>query len=179
MAAAQFRAFSVVWRRIAATLCRRYCEQTKFMTRAEWIEVLAIGIIAPAGWLAWPYFSPVTPLWQLALSLSALLLAHSLVRDVAILLRSRRRASTEVRQEAHCFCLESTIGATGVVAGAILAALGLRTQVVIGRWEFIFAVAGTMVLAFIIKDLVISWNPLGLRREKDHLNLIVRWKNKS
>jgi hypothetical protein len=149
------------------------------MTRAEWIEVLAIGIIAPTSWLFWPYFSPAMPVWQLALSLSALLLAHSLVRDVAILLRSLRAASTELRQEAHCFCLESTIGATGVVAGAILAALGLSTQVAIGRWEFVVAVTATMVLAFVIKDLVISWNPLGLRREKDHLNLIVRWKNKS
>jgi hypothetical protein len=35
-----------------------------------------------------------------------------------------------------------------------------------------------MALGFIIKDFVISWNPFGLRREKDHLNLIVRWKSK-
>ncbi|MDP9008801.1 MAG: hypothetical protein M3N91_08865 [Pseudomonadota bacterium] len=149
------------------------------MTRAEWNEVLAIGIIAPTSWLIRPYFSPAMPVWQLALSLSALLLAHSLVRDIAILLRGRRAASAELRREAHCFCLESSIGATGVVAGAILAALGPSTQVAIGRWEFALGVAATMVLAFVIKDLVISWNPLGLRREKDHLNLIVRWRNKS
>jgi hypothetical protein len=149
------------------------------MTRADWIEVLVIAILAPAGWLVWPYFAPAMPLWRLALSLSALLLAHSLVRDMAILLRSRRSASAELRREAHCFCLESTIGATGVVAGAILAALGLSIQVAIGRWYFVLAVAGTMVFGFAVKDLVISWNPLGLRREKDHLNLIVRWKGQS
>jgi hypothetical protein len=150
------------------------------MTRAEWIEVLVIVVLAPASWIAWPYFAPTMPLWQLALSLSALLLAHSLVRDTAVLLRSRmsESKSTGHRQEAHCFCLESTIGATGVVVGIVLAALGLSIQVAIGRWYFVLGVAGTMVFAFAVKDLVISWNPLGLRREKDHLNLIVRWRGK-
>ncbi len=148
------------------------------MTRAEWIEVSVIAVLAPASWLAWPYFAPTMPLWQLALSLSALLLAHSLVRDTAILLRSRMSESTGHRREAHCFCLESTIGATGVVVGVVLAALGLSIQVAIGRWYFVLGVAGTMVFAFAVKDLVISWSPLGLRREKDHLNLIVRWNSK-
>jgi hypothetical protein len=108
------------------------------MTRADWIEVLVIAILAPASWLVWPYFAPAMPLWQLALSLSALLLAHSLVRDIAILLRNRSSAPAGLRKEAHCFCLESTIGATGVVAGAILAALGLSIQVAIGilSWQW-------------------------------------------
>src|SRR5579859_4823159 len=101
------------------------------MTRAEWIEVSVIAVLAPASWLAWPYFAPTMPLWQLALSLSALLLAHSLVRDTAILLRSRMSESTGHRREAHCFCLESTIGATGVVVGVVLAALVLSIQVAI------------------------------------------------
>jgi hypothetical protein len=60
----------------------------------------------------------------------------------------------------------------------MLAGLCRSTQVAIGRWEFFFAVAGTMVLGFLIKDFVISWKPPGVRREKDHLNLIVRWKSK-
>jgi len=36
-----------------------------------------------------------------------------------------------------------------------------------------------MTLGFAIKDLVISWKPFGVRREKNHLNLIFRWKGKS
>jgi hypothetical protein len=149
------------------------------MTRAEWIEVLAIGFVAPISWLAWPCFPSPTPVWQIVLGASALLLVQSLVRDVAILLRSRRSASNESHQEAQCFCLESTVGATGIVTAAMLAGLGSSTQVAIGRWDFLLAVAGTMALGFIIKDWVISWKPLGVRREKDHLNLIVRWKSKS
>ena len=148
------------------------------MTRAEWIEVLAIGIVTTTGWLVWPHFPSTSPLWQIVLGLSALLLAQSLVRDVAILVRSRRLKSNEPRKEAQCLCLESTVGLTGVIAGLALIGLGSSHQIAISRWEFFLAVAGTMALGFIIKDFVISWNPFDVRREKDHLNLIVRWKNK-
>lgn len=149
------------------------------MTRAEWIEVLAIGVIAPMSWVAWPYFPSPIPLWQIVLGVSALLLLQSLVRDVAIVLRTRHSALNEPRKEAQCFCLESTVGATGVVTGAVLVGLGSSTNVATSRWDFFLGVAGTMALGFVIKDLVISWKPLGMRREKDHLNLIVRWKSKS
>jgi hypothetical protein len=151
----------------------------RMKTRAEWIEILLIGILASMSWLAWPYFPSPIPLWQIVLGVSTLLLLQSLVRDVAILLRTRRSASNELRKEAQCFCLESTVGVTGVVAGAALVGLGSSTNVTISRWDFFLAVAGTMALSFVIKDLVISWKPLGVRREKDHLNLIVRWKSKS
>jgi hypothetical protein len=146
------------------------------MTREAWIEVLAIGVVASMSWLTWPYFPSPTPLWQLLLGVSALLLLQSLVRDVAIVLRTRGAASGEPRKEASCMCLESTLGVTGIVAGAILVGVGSSAQVAVGRLGFMLAVAGTMALGFIIKDWVISWRPLGMRREKDHLNLIVRWR---
>jgi hypothetical protein len=148
------------------------------MTREEWVEVLVIGAVASMSWLAWPYFPSPTPVWQIVLGVSALLLLQSLVRDVAIVLRTRSAASEEPRKEASCMCLESTVGATGIVAGAVLAGLGSSAQVALGRPGFVLAVAGTMTLGFVIKDWVISWRPLGVRREKDHLNLIVRWKTR-
>jgi hypothetical protein len=72
--------------------------------------------------------------------------------------------------------LESTVGVTGILAGAMLAGLGSSTCVALGRPGLLLAAAGTMVLGFIIKDWVISWKPFGLRREKNHLNLNVRWR---
>ena len=149
------------------------------MTRAEWIEVLAIAVLAATSWLVWPAVSAFLPLWEITLGLSALLLAHSLVRDIAILLRSRRSASTGLRKEAHCFCLESTVGSIGIVTGAMLAGFAGSTQVEIRRWSFSMAVTGIMILGFFVKDLVISWSPFGVRRETDHLNLIVRWRSKA
>lgn len=149
------------------------------MTRAEWIEVLVIAVLAPISWLVLPHISAAMPFWKITLGLSSLLLGQSLVRDIAILLRNRSSASNQPRREAQCFCLESTIGTTGVVTGTALAIFGRSTQVEIGRSHFLLAVAGTMVLGFAIKDLVISWKPFGIRREKDHLNIIVRWKSNS
>jgi len=148
------------------------------MTRSEWIELMVIAVLAPVCWLVWPQLPTAMPLWQIVLELSAVLLAQSLVRDVTILLRNRRFAAIGHRKEAQCFCMESTAGVTGVVMGTSLAALGVSTQVVISQWEFCLAILATMSLGFAIKDLVISWNPFGLRREKDHLNLIVQWKSK-
>jgi hypothetical protein len=152
---------------------------TQMMSRAEWIEVLAIVIIAPASWVAWPCLPAPTPLWLVVLCVSAWLLLQSLARDVAILVRSRRAPTPEPGREAQCFCLESTVGLTGVIAGAVLVGLGCSTRVNISHVAFSLAVTATMALCFGIKDLVITWNPLGLRRDQDHLNLIVRWKSKA
>ena len=149
------------------------------MTRAEWIEAIIAGTVALTAWFAWPFIPSPTPIWQIVLGVSSLLLLQSLIRDVTILLRTRPSVSHEPRREAQCFCLESTVGLTGIITGAILVGLGSSTHVTIGRCGFTLAVAGTMTLGLLIKDLVITWNPLGLRREKDHLNLIVRWKSRS
>jgi hypothetical protein len=148
------------------------------MTRAEWTEVFAIAMIAPASWFIWPHVSFPIPVWQVVLGLSALLLAQSLVRDVAILLRRQRAEASEPPKEAQCFCLESTVGATGMLLAALLAGIASDAKVVLTRWEFFLAVTGIIVIGFLIKDIVIAWNPFGVRREKDHLNLIVRWKIK-
>jgi hypothetical protein len=148
------------------------------MTRGEWIELLLIAVAATGSGLVRPLFPAALPLWQIVLYASALLLAQSLVRDISILIRSRHPVSNDPGKETQCFCLESTVGATGIVAGAALAGLGSSMLVTISRWEFVIAISGTMALGFLIKDLVVSWNPPGVRREKDHLNLIVRWKIK-
>jgi hypothetical protein len=149
------------------------------MTRAEWIELAAIGAVAAGSWVALSNSPATMQLWQIVLGLSGLLLAQSLARDVAILVRRGRARANEPRREAQCFCLESTVGARGVLAGAGLAGVGSSAQVMFHRWEFCLAIAATMALGFLVKDLVISWNPIGVRREKDHLNLIVRWKRKA
>src|SRR4051812_27512470 len=101
------------------------------MTRAERIELLVIAVAAAIGWLVWPYFSSTIPLWEMVLGSSALLLAQSLVRDVAILLRRRRSASNGPRVEAQCFCLESSVGTTGVIVAAVLGLLASSIHVAI------------------------------------------------
>jgi hypothetical protein len=149
------------------------------MNRAQWIELAAIAVIAAACWISRPLLPAALPVWEIVLGLSALLLVQSLVRDIAILLRNHRHKSILLVKEAQCFCLESTVGLTGVIAGVALIGLGNSDQIVAGRLVFFLAVSGTMMLGFLIRDLVIFWHPFGIRREKDHLNLVVRWRRKS
>jgi len=146
------------------------------MTRAEWIELALVAVVAAASSQTAQFFQPAIPLWQIVLGLSALVLAQSLVRDVAILIRQRRTKSSAPKEIVQCFCLESTIGATGVAAGAALVGLGVARQFTVSPWKISVAVAATMILGLVIKDLVISWKPPRVRREKDHVNLLVRWK---
>ena len=148
------------------------------MTRAEATEVLIIAASAMTSWLAWPELPKSLPVWEIVFGFSILSLAQSLVRDVAILIRLRRSQPSPQRKEMQCFCLESTIGAGGVLAGAILVGIGSTHQFAMNRWIFFLLVTATLVMGFLIKDFVISWNPVGLRREKDHVNVLVRWKSK-
>jgi hypothetical protein len=148
------------------------------MTRAEWIEVIVISIVVAGSWPARLLFPSTMQLWQVVLDLAALLLAQSLVRDIAILMRQRYSKPAGPQKETQCFCMETTVGVTGMVAAAALAGLGNSAILAFRWWEFSLAIAGTLAVGFLIKDLVISWNPLGVRREKDHLNLIVRWKRR-
>ena len=73
-------------------------------------------------------------------------------------------------------CLESTVGIVGGAIGLGMASLADNKDVTLSNFGFTFAVAGTLAFGPAIKDWVIAWSPWGLRREKDHLNLIVRWK---
>jgi len=146
------------------------------MTRAEWIELALVAVVAAASSHTAQLLPPAIPLWQIVLGLSALLLAQSLMRDVAILIRQGRAKSNVPRKIARCFCLESTVGATGVAAGAALVGLGVARQFTVSPWKVSVAVAATMILGLVIKDLVISWKPPRVRYEKDHVNLLVRWK---
>jgi len=148
------------------------------MTRAEWIELSLVAFVAAASSQTAQFLPAAIPLWQIVLGLAALLLAQSLVRDVVIVIRQRREKSNVPKKIARCLCLESTVGATGMAAGAAVASLGVTRQFTVSPWEISIAVAATMILGLVIKDLVISWEPPRVRREKDHVNLLVRWKMK-
>jgi len=146
------------------------------VTRAEWIEAALIAGIAVTTTMVWPYLPADVTLSQLILGSAVLLLTQSLVRDVAILLRQRAANTVSPARVANCMCIESTIGAVGVVVGLSAPAIFSAGILSLGRIGFSLAVVGTLAFGLAIKDWVIAWNPLALRREKDHLNVIVRWK---
>jgi hypothetical protein len=146
------------------------------VTRAEWIEAALIAVFALVSTLAWPYLPAETNVSRLILGSAVLLLAQSLLRDVTGLLRGRVTKQVTPAHTANCMCLESAIGAVGVVIGLGAAGLASFGTASLGRVGFSLSAIGTLAFGLAIKDWVIVWNPWGFRREKDHLNLIVRWK---
>jgi hypothetical protein len=146
------------------------------MSQADWMEVALIALLTAGSWLLQPLLPAQTSIAQAVLMLSALLLAQSLIRDCLILWRKRHTKNTEPTREMQCFCLESTLGMTGVVLGLALFGLAGTRQLSVSAPGLALAAGATLTLGFLIKDLVLTWNPFGVKREKDHLNLVVRWR---
>ena len=128
----------------------------------------------PLSWLLWPSIFPLIVIWQVVLGTSVLLLIQSLVRDIAILLW--RPVSKAPQKIAQCFCLETSVGIIGILISAVIGVLSSLKPALITQWDFILITFGTLIVGFIIQDWVITLNPLGIRKEKDHLNIIVRWR---
>jgi hypothetical protein len=148
------------------------------MTQSERIELALIAASALVVWQLRAYLPATFTLAESVLGLSALLLGQGLVRDVIILLRAPNRSADKPRQQAQCMCLESTVGATGVVAGIVL----MLALTDLGMWNrnvFLLAALSTMLIGLLLKDVVVTWSPLGFKKERDHLNLIVRWRSRS
>jgi hypothetical protein len=140
------------------------------MKPAELFELAAIPLLTSAVWLAAGEFPVQIGAGRLLLAMSALLLLQSLIRDLW-LLRSSRPA--EAPRSLPCLCAESGVGMLGIIAGAVavLAGVQLDFQMSPGIWTA--AVAATTGVGFAIKDLVVEFSPLRVRRDPDHVNIIV------
>ena len=107
----------------------------------------------------------------LILSASGLLLFQGLLRDLWI--KYGTRPDGEAGTKILCMCMESTIGTTGVIAGAAALLGGLG-----GVWSLpglfwpLFAL-GVGSTGFLIKDLIIDVDHRSIRREKGHRSIIV------
>jgi len=73
-------------------------------------------------------------------------------------------------------CIESTVGATGVVMGAILSGAGIGQPVSMTEWTWSVLVVLVLSGGFLMKDYVLEWSPWRIRRDKDHMNIVFTWK---
>jgi len=146
------------------------------MTLAEKVELALIPAISLASFIVAPSLPTRIALGSLLLVIFALLLSQSLLRDLWLLSSSKREASSGPAQVAQCMCVESAVGATGVLAGILL--LGTQTghPVEMAGWGWMLCVSSVGVAGFLIRELVFEWSPWSIRREKNHVNIIVRWK---
>ncbi len=153
------------------------------MTSATRNEVLLLLIaVVVVAWQA-PHLPASLEVGELIAGAALALLLQGGVRDVVSLIREKRRKASgvvaaEVPHEAHCMCLESTIGLSGVLLGVVLTALltnGSRVGLLVWIWPVGIAMIGLTGLG--IRDLVIQWKPkIRLLRVKDHGSILVRFR---
>ena len=74
-------------------------------------------------------------------------------------------------------CVESTVGATGVVAGLVVLGSAMDSTLSTSPLLVSTVVIGVLVVGFAIKDLILDFRPFRIRREKDHLNIVFSWKH--
>jgi hypothetical protein len=147
-----------------------------FMNIAEIVEFSLIPAIGLGVWW-WSAALPAhVEVGKLLLWASALLLLQSLLRDVWLLAKSRRKARLNPPRVAQCMCVESMIGMSGVVMGLLLFSFGIGKSVIMERWTWSTFAMVVLVVGFVIKDYVLEAKPWRLRRDKDHVNLIVKWR---
>jgi hypothetical protein len=128
-------------------------------------------------WLIAPGLPRQLSIGNLLLGASALLLLQSLVRDLWLLAEAKRTVQPGPRRKARCLCIESTVGATGVFAGLALLGSGIDRTLLISDWPSGLLVMLVLGTGFMIKDYVIEWGPLRVRRDRDHVNIVFSWKD--
>jgi hypothetical protein len=145
------------------------------MTMAEKVELMLIPIMATLIWLMAPIFPNNLPAGRLLLLASALVLLQSLVRDLWLLFNNRR-GEQKPSKAARCICIESAVGATGVVVGAILLGAEINHPMFMNEWAWSALIVVVLSGGFLMKDYVMEWSPWRIRRDKDHMNIVFRWK---
>ena len=113
---------------------------------------------------------------SLLLGSSVLLLLQGLVRDLWLISRRNRDVHAGAGREALCMCVESTIGVTGVVTGLAVLGSALDATLALGPEAMGAIAVVVLAIGFAIKDLVFELRPFRIRRDKDHLNIVFRWK---
>ncbi len=147
------------------------------MTTAEKIELTLIALVGLICWLIASKVPTQLTLSNLFFALSALLLLQSLIRDLWLLTRLKHSKDSSDITKAQCLCVESTIGIIGIAMGALLLSAGVFITINIAEWLWTTLVLIILIFGLLIKDYVLQWNPWRVRREKDHINIIVKWKS--
>lgn len=146
------------------------------MNRAEIVELTLIPVLGTGFWWIAAKLPEHIELGRLMLGASALLLFQSLIRDLWLLAKARRNPQPSPPRVARCMCVESMVGITGIVVGLTLFGWRIGKPVSMGRWNWSIIVMLVMGAGFVMKDYVLETKPWRLRRDPNHLNIIVRWK---
>jgi hypothetical protein len=146
------------------------------MRTSETRELVGLALVTAAIALACERLPHRVAVGDLLLAGALVLLVQGLTRDIGRWRSARaaaRRATASGTSGANatrvtCVCVESTIGVSAIVAGAVLslAWASLRVGMPAAAWPMGFAAVGAF--GFLTKDVVIDWKQRRVRREEDH-----------
>ena len=146
------------------------------LSSLEKIELGAVPVcIALGGWLT-PGAGFTWELGEVIAAAALLLLIQGFFRDLYLLWESKRTPSLAPAASARCMCVESAIGLTGVIAGVGLTAIGLNRSVYLEATRVMISIGLVMIVGFLLKDFVFEWSPWRISREKNHAQVIFRWR---
>lgn len=115
-------------------------------------------------------------LGNLLVIIATLIFVQSLLRDVSILLRHRSRPAAAETRTLMCMCAETTVGTLLMITGLLLLGFAANQTISMNTWRWSGVVGLSCLGCFLIKDYVLQVRPWALRRDPDHLNIIVSWK---
>jgi len=142
----------------------------------EKIELGAIPVcVAAGGWLT-PGSGLTLEIGEIMAAAALVLLIQGFFRDLYLLWQSKRETPAGSVMSARCFCVESTIGLTGVVAGIGLTAIGFNHRAHLEATSVMISIGAVLFVGFLLKDFVFEWSPWKIFREKNHAQVIFRWR---
>jgi hypothetical protein len=150
--------------------------ENNMTTRLEKIEIILIATAGCISFVAAPFLPSAPTAGNLLLTMSALLLAQSLIRDIFLLMKIKRTTASTNSKAMRCMCLESTVGITGIVAGIGILGFGIDPPIAMDGWRWAISTLLVLGIGFAIKDLIIQTDPWRIVRDKDHVNIVVSWK---
>lgn len=140
----------------------------------EKIELGAMPVcLALGGWLT-PGGGITLEIGETIAAGALLLLIQGFFRDLYLLWESKRAQPAPM--SARCFCVESAVGLTGVIAGIALTATGFNRSVHLEATSVMILIGVVLLIGFLLKDFVFEWSPWKIFREKNHAQVIFRWK---
>ena len=146
------------------------------MKARDWIEISLVPVaVASLAVASQGHLPREVEVGSLLTAAALLLLLQGLVRDLYLLVR-QRSAPSAPRRRMRCMCLESSVGLGGVLLGIGLAVLLPAWRLPLTTGGVVVGSSAVLVFGYATKDLVVTWGPVGLRRDPDHANIIPVWR---